>query len=255
MASKLVIDRERSARQVSSMLRQHAAQVSQKLDVRVAPILDKKKKEQAPDSGHLLEVHARLLDGATRELVEADAAHEAEESDDAGPRKERDKQHAAGYELIVAIRGTVDANFGDLGLRALGVWDPCPNVAQGVLTYARNFAKQLASPVKLPAPKTKHVQFNRKELAAELTQIAEHLGAALDVVAREESELKATQVRKDEAIAAYDETFRAVTYNAMGLFRLAGMGELADRIKPSSRRPGTLESTDQPPPVTPDVHS
>src|SRR5690348_11469856 len=106
MPSKSVIDRERSSRQVSSMLRQHAPQVTEQLGARFEPVMDKKKKESKLDVELFLELLARSLERVTQELVEADAAHEAELSDDATPREERDRHFAAGYDLVATIRAT-----------------------------------------------------------------------------------------------------------------------------------------------------
>ena len=47
-------------------------------------------------------------------------------------------------------------------------------------------------------------------------------------------------------MAAYDRTFRIAANLGVALFQLGGLDELADRIKPSPRRPGMLDQPGEP---------
>jgi hypothetical protein len=79
-------------------------------------------------------------------------------------------------------------------------------------------------------------------MAAELLVVVERLEAALRVVAQEASELHLTQTAKDRAFEENDRVFGTVARVAEGLLALAGRGDLADRVRPSRRRPGVTEA-------------
>jgi len=240
MAEKQITDRERASSAVASMLEQYAEQVRGGAEAALKPYL--KRGETMPDVGMLSVLLRRMLDARISELTTASAAHQREIADDSAPREERDEARREVFDLVFTLRGTVEANFGRLGLRTLGLIEACPSTPQGTLTYARTLVVALNDKkAKLPKPRTKHVRFDREDLAFELDERVGRLDSALKAVAREEGEAKGTQSRKDGAMEAQDGAFRSVTNLAMGLFRLAGLGGIADRFRESSRRPGTLE--------------
>lgn len=53
-------------------------------------------------------------------------------------------------------------------------------------------------------------------------------------------ETQGTILAKNEAIKVYDKVFTPGARSLEAAFRLAGMTDLADRVKPSTRRPGRL---------------
>ena len=120
------------------------------------------------------------------------------------------------------------------------------------------FADEVATApgrVKLPTPRIKGAKLDPSETAGELRALRAGLDAALKGVAREVREAQATLDAKNQAIAAYDETFGGGSTTLTGLLRMAGKPELAARVRPSSRRPGqtaseTGEATPQGPPET-----
>ena len=65
-------------------------------------------------------------------------------------------------------------------------------------------------------------------------------------VDREGREAEITQASKDKAIAAYDTAF-ALTAGLLEVFlRFAGEPTLADKVRPSTRRPGTTADSETP---------
>ena len=80
--------------------------------------------------------------------------------------------------------------------------------------------------------------------------IVEHVGAlkaALNDVERERRELETTQSRKNAAVEANDETFASAASMTATVLRAAGMNDHAEKVRPSARRPGRTESTDNDP--------
>ena len=68
--------------------------------------------------------------------------------------------------------------------------------------------------------------------------LVEQLGQRLEDLSREERVAEAMKIAKDEALDAYDRVFVWGARTAESLFRLAGMPEVAKRVRPSVRRPG-----------------
>ncbi|UJR79029.1 hypothetical protein [Sandaracinus amylolyticus] len=245
MASKQVIDRERSSRTVVATLERYAPEAGQGVRAASSELLGRR--EVMPDIELVIRIAARALERSTSELIDADRAHDREINGDSHAREERDRAHRAVYELVISVRGLVQASFGDVALKTLGLWDPSPPDPQGTLTYARNLADVLGdTAVALPAPRIEHVRFDREGLAMDLVTKVDVLRTAMALVAREESAAKGTQARKDAAMAAYDRTFRIAANLGVALFQLGGLDELADRIKPSPRRPGMLDQPGEP---------
>lgn len=77
---------------------------------------------------------------------------------------------------------------------------------------------------------------------------AKDLSKALKDVTREAREAEGTLIKKTRAIAAYDDAFSKGVALTQALLRMAGEPEHAERLRPSARRPGTLESDEAAPP-------
>ena len=75
------------------------------------------------------------------------------------------------------------------------------------------------------------------------------LDTKLSAVQDEVREAQLARTARDRAMATFDQTFGAIAGLYESLFRLSGEHELADRVRPSRRRPGkTEEGPDSPEP-------
>ena len=251
MTSKQVIDRSRSAGSVCTNVTTHAEELNRKLVAALAPHL--LPGETMPNFALVAKLAARMLAARSSELDVADAAHEAELSDDAMPRAERDDADGELREATISIRNTIDASFGDVGLRALGIHVPPPQDPRGLERYVSDFHDALLDTARtLPGRTRRGVTLDRVAMAEDLAPLRTRLKAALQVVATEAAELALTQTAKDSAVEANDRTFSGVAKTAEGLLTLAGRRDLADRVRPSKRRPGVVEAEESPPePATP----
>ena len=204
-----------------------------------------------PDIALYLKLMARHLESQSTALDEADTAHEAELSDDAAPRAERDEAEADARATVIEFRNAISAKYGDLGLQTLGIYDAPSKTAVGLTKYGRNLHRALLDARCTLTPSGRRgVQVDRAAMAEDLLVVIERLDAALSVVTKEAAELHLTQTAKDRAVDNNDQTFQAVASVAEGLLSLAGRKDLADRVRPSRRRPGVTEAEESDPAAT-----
>ncbi len=244
MASKEVTDRSRSTKAAANMLESYADQVKDGVQAALsAYLLDG---ETMPDLGLASKLLGRMIVKRIDVLESADSANERELSDDAKPRADRDRYSQSAFDLIVTIRNSIAANFGDTGLAALGLTQACPSTPLGRARYGRALVNALRNDeVALPAPRSAAISIDRAAIADELEAEVGPLETVVDAVAKEASEAKGAQAKKDQAMEANDEAFSLATGLGRQMFLLCGLAELADRIRESPARPGQLA---EPPP-------
>ena len=87
--------------------------------------------------------------------------------------------------------------------------------------------------------------------AAALRPLIDELSAALGKVSQEEAQATTTLLAKDGSMARNDGAFSGITGVTVQLARAAGLGEVADRIRPDEGEPGVLlrlDDSDDPAP-------
>jgi hypothetical protein len=247
MPSKLVTDRQKSARAVAAAANTHGASVGEALKGLLAPHLQGG--EQMPDVGLLCLLVGRLLLSQNEKLVAADAAHEAELNDDGAPREARDRAAFEVRRVLVDLRATVAAVHGSAGLKQLGLTgatpeDPSVLAVEGaaVLTSLEDAS------ISLPAPR-RGTSLNRQDFADELREHLAPLQSALATVSREAREAETTLAAKQAAMTANDRAFSLGAAWLTATFSLAGREDLAARVRPSVRRPGQTEAEETPAPT------
>ena len=247
MLSKLVADREQSARTVGAAFGTHGPVAARLLSELLAGAAQPG--EALPDLGFFVTLLQRRLNGASQTMTDADQAHTRELGDDPAARDARDVAKASVLSVVTAIRMALTSRFGqDFGGR-LGASGPAPDVPSDVLSWGRKVYNALSSlslpEVDLQSDDNDEVgTFSKDAALRKLGQRLAQLEAALDAVAREGREAEATQAQKDKAVAAYDRTFSLSAGLLEVLLRFAGEGGLADKVRPSTRRPGTTASSD-----------
>lgn len=239
MPSKMVTDRQKSAAVVEQAAATHAELVGGRLTEFFSPFA--KPGAPAIDFGSLFELLAATLAAHRQRMEAADDAHTTELGDDAPARDERDAAAAALHGSLVDLRATVEGLFGPgsagavLALDGQTASDPVVLERQAALAVERLRTDGLT----LPAMRLPGLTFDPAAAAGALDPALERLRAALRAVSREAKEAEDTLIRKNRALDAFNTTFRGVAGTLESLFRLAGEPDLADRVRPSSRRPGT----------------
>jgi hypothetical protein len=245
MISKQVLDRRKSALAVITAAETYADLIGRAFNELARPLLASG--EELPDAALRARLQGRVLQSAIDALVAADEAHIAELGDDQAHRDQRDACAGELYEAIVRMRGRISASHGAKALQALGFKGDTPRDPAGLASLAVSLAAALRTqtlpavtdPYDSPAPV--------KQYAILLEDLAAKLEAQLASVAREEREGQQTLVRKLAAMEAYDRTFMRVARSISAELDFCGESGLADRLRPSKRRPGlTTEDAEKP---------
>ncbi len=244
MASVARVSREASAREVSNALLVHqqlvAAGVVEVLKGYLPP-------EQHASIPALMAALGAVLNDAAEKMIVADVDHAAELADDAPHRAARDQAKATLRETLVALKDGLNS-MDPQSLGRFGLDITIPDHPQALLSLGNDVLGYLEDKtVAWPKPLRKGLILNRPDFVNYLRAEVPPLKAALDEVAREKREAEGTLKAKDLALAHYDQVFSKVANLGWALFRLAGEDKLADRIKPSPRRPGRTAANDEEP--------
>lgn len=246
MASKQVIDRQKSADSVVAVGETHALSIREKLAERAKAHL--KKAESAPDYARVVTLACAELSAARDRLVKLDEAYEAELADDPAARAHRDTAAGALSASLVELREILTGAFGAATASAV-LPGPTPADPATLARFAGETAKNLRS-TKLPAPRIKGAKLDMAQAADDLEEQKAALEKALKSVLREAREAQAALDARNKALETYDEVFTSVAGILSAFLRLAGSPDLAAKVRPSTRRPGQVADT-----ATPDTAS
>ena len=245
MTSKQVVDRARSSASVMATMEAHSPELVEQLAARLSPHLHRG--EVMPDVALLVSLASRHLAHAAAQLDVADRTHEAELSDDAAPRAERDAAHGSLRVVVTDMKGAIQAVGGAAAQQALGISGAVPTDVRALERFAAGLHDALLDTSRVVTSTSRvGLVLDRPAMAAVLAPEIARLQRALEHVAKEAAELGLTQTAKDKAIEKNDATFSGVANAMQGLLILAGRADLADRVRPSKRRPGTVEVEEAP---------
>ncbi|MEM9463382.1 MAG: hypothetical protein AAGF11_55080 [Myxococcota bacterium] len=156
MPSKLVTRREKSARAVIAAARTHGPLAAGAITNIIEPLLGKK--EEPPSVSMMLELCARVLEGAIDAVVDADDIHEAELADDTEPRRRRDQISSNLRASIVELKEIVIGLLGRSALKPLRLTGDTPRDPVVLLRYAQNVIEALLT-ADLPPPRVRGASF------------------------------------------------------------------------------------------------
>jgi hypothetical protein len=242
MASKQVEDDVKRAREIAEAARTHAPEVARRV---TADYKDQKIKG-APDEAalrSLLLADATLLEQRSAKLLETDNALAQELGDDPPYFKTRDETRAELRNGMVALRSSLLTNCGAGAVSAAGFAGETPEEPAALARLTRTVVASLEK--KPPKATARGVKFNAREASSGLGELADQLEKALNDIRREKREEQGARSARDEAWMAFD---RQVAVSALlfeGLFRRAGLADLADRLVPMRRASRSSGSTQE----------
>ncbi|MEM1414354.1 MAG: hypothetical protein AAGH15_05620 [Myxococcota bacterium] len=234
MASKMVRDRQNSAELVLAVEAAQGGVLQRGLQQNVVG--------DAAEHAERLRAELRAsLEAAVEAMVEADLAHEVELADDPAVREARDAAAAVVREQLVGLRLAL-SGFPPAFLEGVFQRQQTPQESRGLERYAGAVAKALGV-MRLPEVRRTPgvtVSLDVDAAVAALGAARDGLTEALAAVAREVRQAQATKSARDRAMERYDRVFRAYATLLVLLFELAEERELADRVRPTLRRPGQV---------------
>lgn len=246
--SKQVSDRAKASRALVQSLETNSTAIVEALESTLSRGAAKPKK--LGDLGALFAAMGELVGAASEALEAADQAHELEMADDVAPRDARDVAAGLVREVMVDLRSALVAAYAPAALRATGLAGSAPQDPQVLLTYGKTVLEGLAQ-ADLGAPKRAGLRVDVKAFSKDLGANLAELEASLSTVAREVREGEATLSAKTKALTENDRVYQRAASAIEALARLGGREDIADKVRPSTRRPGLAEEGTVEPQPTP----
>jgi len=177
---------------------------------------------------------ALLLERASQRLEQKELGYTAEQADDVEPRKKRDAELPSCIAFMLKLRGNIQTNLGVEALKTYGLQGETPRVPSVLLRHMRNVANLLDEK---PVSISNDVggTFDTTLAANSVRNKAAAFEAILGDVTREERELEGALVERDRMVNAWVDTYQGVANALVGLYRLAGYTEFAERVRPTRR--------------------
>ena len=200
----------------------------------------------ASGAGHIL----GGLQAVVKRLGEAREAYEqaldkigAEESEDAALREAMVREQAALNGALRATRNAVVAGFGDSALATYSMTQVPPDSREALARYGRAVLERMnGSPRK--ETNALGIEVDTAPITAHLTARFEAFTKAYEALGTDTKQTEQGRVARDRA----EETFRDMLVHGAhileGALRLAGLGYMADRIRPTQDRAQGFEEVE-----------
>jgi len=236
MASKMVIDRQRTAAYLRGALASHAPTASAKFLEILEP--DLRDEEPAPDMESVQRLLRRRLDRLRAQLVRADQAHNRDLEVLERLRERRDAAVAELAHLLARLRSILVGLWGRqtcsqlLGFQGNTPRDPVVlhQVVRRLVTSLRD------DDFPVPASTLGGLRIDPIAWSHLLEEPAERLGRSLEEIALEHQDAATALIHKNEAMATYDHAYKATSRMLQELYRYVGMTEMAEKVRPRRRR-------------------
>ncbi|MCP3963965.1 MAG: hypothetical protein GY719_39535 [bacterium] len=182
------------------------------------------------------------LDVAQEGMLEANSTHLGQLARVSELRTRRDEIKEQLLAAFTPARHTLENLYGSTrGFTVVGVAGSTLRDPRGLIKQVRDTVDFLEDP-KVELNRTvEEVDVDLPAVATRLSKGADQLELVVAAHAEADKDAETTRLAKNEAIEKYDRQFFYVGRATEGLFDLAGMHDLAERVRPSIRRPGRRE--------------
>jgi hypothetical protein len=238
MLSKMITRRQKSASEVEAAISHHAPEAASSTGRLLGPYLGEG--EELPD----LELFQRLLGRGLGDhrgrIVATDEDRLAKVRLTRGLRDRRDAAASRLGDELLLLRDTVEGIFGaQAAEELLGIGAPFDRDPVALSRLGRRAVETLrADGLELPLPRAPAVTVDFGRWADDLEPALEELEVVLGQLRWERRGAEAALVAKHQAMEDYDRFFLGVARLQEALFHFAGLTGLAERVRPSVRRPG-----------------
>jgi hypothetical protein len=238
VASKQVTDRQKAADAVIATVDTYGDRLRAGIEATLAEVGGGP--ESAAAAMVLARSAGRLLTSSIADLVVLDEEHAVELADDTGLRAVRDTAVAGLRDRLVGLRDGLVGLYSAATPGAVGFAGTTPEDPVVLVRFANQVAKALRKDKALPPPRYPSATIDPLAEAAALEAAATALAAAIEAVVVDVRENQVTMTARDAAMTAHDGRFSRTANLLSAMFAFAGEPELADRVRPSGRRPGRL---------------
>lgn len=245
MASIMVIRRDKSAKLVESAADSHGPMAIDAIVARQSPpvTVGESSEDLRQPLGLFVGNLRRELTTAREDLVAADQRHLAELDNDRELRSRRDEVVNDLRSDFGQLRDTFRGLFGPDDAAKLALEGPTEREPATVLRVAQDVVLRLRDPaIALSQPRFQGFTVDTEALVAQLEPKTAELSAIFDELNRQARAAEVTQRQKNLAMEAFDATFLRIARLLEAIFELAGLSDLAARVRPSTHRPGRREA-------------
>ena len=242
---KAVTDRIQSCRAVLWAIDTHGDRLVDILGESFDPLLGE---GQVMPFETQLELFKKKLILDRDQVVTSDRAYRDQKARESLSLAWRDDQVERVNSGVVGLRQAFTGIYSDKKLAEFGFARRTPQRPGELLEQASHLASRLGDPdLDLSGSRFGEFRLDAPDLAQELVRSVGTLQLAADDLAREERKTEAMKLAKDDAISGYNTSFLWIARTVESLCRLAGLDEVARRVRPSERRKGvTAQKFEQP---------
>ncbi len=181
------------------------------------------------------------------QLVAADRAYRDQRAQESLVRGRRDAAVTDVNRDVVDLNGALTGVYTPEKLAELGFARRTPQGPEELSEQASYLAVRLSAPDLDLSGARFEFQVEPSKLVESLLGSSETLKQVIEELAQEERKSEALMLAKDDALEVYNTSFLWIARTVESLCRLAGLDEVARRVRPSSRRKGETEHTGEPP--------
>lgn len=189
-----------------------------------------------------------LLDEATAKMRADEIEYAGEQAETSQMREERDAVHGELSDVFLRVRSLVEGTAGESAKAEFGIDGGIPRTLKELVETSDNAIERLRTSDGAGSDPLS-VLFDADRFADVLEGPMQRARELIERVRDEGREDEFAMLERDESVAEWEQTYRGVALILQGLFTIAGRPDLAERVRPTTRR---ATGQDVPPPVTDD---